>query len=173
MAAESGAPACSGAGLDATRDPVRPRVVMALYGDLTYDSRVRREAATLVAAGCDVTIVCLGEGGEASDLPSSVKVLVYRPTRTEILPRSTNPFRATTDSRLIALGRRMQWLRDYVLNLRAWGRLVTDTCGPADIWHVHDLTALVAVVPTLDRSVPVVYDAHELFLDAGTASRLR
>ena len=34
-------------------------IAMALYGDLSYDSRVQREATTLHAAGYEVTIVCL------------------------------------------------------------------------------------------------------------------
>ena len=34
----------------------RLRVAMALYGDITYDSRVLREAETLARAGHDVTI---------------------------------------------------------------------------------------------------------------------
>ena len=32
---------------------------MALYGDLSYDSRVQREATTLHAAGYGVTVACL------------------------------------------------------------------------------------------------------------------
>ena len=37
----------------------RPSVGMALYGDVTYDSRVRKEARTLAASGYDVSIFCL------------------------------------------------------------------------------------------------------------------
>ena len=41
------------------------RIAMALYGDLTYDSRVRKEARSLAEAGYDVTIVCLASRGHA------------------------------------------------------------------------------------------------------------
>ena len=44
--------------------------------------------------------------------------------------------------------------------------------GPVDAWHLHDLPALVAIAPRVDRSVPLIYDSHEIFLDTGTADRL-
>ena len=47
---------------------------MALYGDVTYDSRVRKEARSLAEAGYDVTIVCLASGEAGNDLPANVTV---------------------------------------------------------------------------------------------------
>src|SRR6185503_20945589 len=41
-----------------------------------------------------------------------------------------------------------------------------------DIWHLNDFVALAAVAPRLTAGVPVVYDAHDLFLETGTAVRL-
>jgi glycosyltransferase involved in cell wall biosynthesis len=145
---------------------------MALYGDLTYDSRVRREATTLAAAGFDVTIACLAGERQARDLPDNVKVLVLRPSTTTILPGAPNPFLGSDPGRLTSVGQRIGWLRDYVRNLRSWGRLVLDASGHIDIWHAHDLTGLVAVAPNADPVTPLVYDAHELFLETGTALRL-
>jgi glycosyltransferase involved in cell wall biosynthesis len=147
---------------------------MALYGDLTYDSRVRREAATLVGAGYDVSIACLAaeEGRQSPDLPESVRVLVLVPTSHSVLPGSGNPFSAASGGRLLSLARRAGWLRSYVANLRDWGRLVSAAFGPVDIWHLNDLTALAAVAPNLAKSVPFVYDAHELFLETGPSLRL-
>jgi glycosyltransferase involved in cell wall biosynthesis len=147
---------------------------MALYGDLTYDSRVRREAATLARAGYDVTIACLwgDAAGTTADLPENVRVLIMRPDLSPVLPESANPFFDAGAGRLGSLVRRVGWLRDYVRNLRAWGRQVIAACGPVDIWHLHDLTALTAVAPRLDAGVPYVYDAHELFLETGTSRRL-
>jgi glycosyltransferase involved in cell wall biosynthesis len=152
----------------------RPMIGMALYGDLTYDSRVRREAATLAGAGYDVTIACLwGDAdGAADDLPDNVRVLVMRPEISAVLPESANPFFDLAAGRLSALVRRVGWLRDYVRNLRAWGRLVLAACGPVDIWHLHDLTGLVAIAPRLASGAAYVYDAHELFLETGTSRRL-
>jgi glycosyltransferase involved in cell wall biosynthesis len=150
----------------------RPIVGMALYGDLTYDSRVRREAATLAGAGFDVTIACLAGEKGTRELPRNVKVLVLRPSATAILPGGPNPFLGSRTGRLVAMGRRVAWLRDYVRNLRSWGRMVVDAAGPIDIWHVHDLTGLAAVAPRIGPATPLVYDAHELFLETGTALKL-
>lgn len=145
---------------------------MALYGDLTFDSRVRREATTLANAGFDVTIACLASTNAAEGLPANVRVAIIRPTTTGILPGAPNPFFAASGGRIAALRGRIGWLRDYVRNLRSWGRLVVEACTPVDIWHAHDLTGLAAIAPRLPRSAPLVYDAHELFLETGTALRL-
>jgi glycosyltransferase involved in cell wall biosynthesis len=150
----------------------RPRVGMALYSEVTYDSRVRREARTLACAGYDVSIVCLGGEGRSPDLPENVTVLVRRPTATSILPGISNPFHGGARGRVASLARRAGWLRAYVGNLRSWGRLAVAACGPVDAWHAHDLPGLAALLPNVDRNVPVVYDSHELFLEAGTALML-
>ena len=94
---------------------------MALYGDLTYDSRVRREATTLAGAGYDVAIVCLASDrtSEATDLPDNVEVIVLRPTSSAVLPGSENPYFVGSTGRLKTLARRVGWLRAYVRNLRA------------------------------------------------------
>ena len=155
-----------------SRPREHPIVGMALYGDITYDSRVRREAATLAGAGFDVTIYCLAGEHPARDLPAEVKVVVVRPVATAILPGAPNPFLGARAGRVRSIGRRIGWLRDYVRNMRSWGRLVVEAAGPVDIWHAHDLTGLAAVAPHLGRSTPLVYDAHELFLETGTALRL-
>jgi glycosyltransferase involved in cell wall biosynthesis len=145
---------------------------MALYGDLTHDSRVQREAATLARAGYDVTIACLAGDEVAASLPEAVRVVVIRPTATTILPGAVNPFLGPAVGRIASIGRRVAWLRDYVRNLRAWGRLVIEAVGPIDIWHAHDLTGLAAIAPRVDPTAALVYDAHELFLETGTALRL-
>ena len=145
---------------------------MALYSDLAYDSRVLREAGTLARAGYDVTIACLPDESQQPDLPEGTRMLAVRPTAASVLPGSDNPFFATGRGRLVSLARRIEWLQDYVRNLRSWGRQVVAACGPVDIWHVHDLTGLAAIGPLLASDVPVVYDAHELFLETGTALRL-
>ena len=150
----------------------RPRVGMALYGDLTYDSRVRREARTLAGAGYDVTIVCLAAQAAASDLPENVKVLVQRPRGRAVIPGSSNPFFAAREGRVAAIRARVAWLVAYVRGVRAWGRLAVGVAGPVDVWHAHDLTGLAAIAPSLPSGARIVYDAHELFLETGTALRL-
>jgi glycogen synthase len=150
----------------------RPHVAMALYGDLTYDSRVRKEARTLASHGYDVTVVCLAADHEPRDLPDSVRVLIREADDQTALPGQVNPFRSSTSGRLASLIGGAGWLRTYVSNLRAWGRSAAIACGAVDIWHAHDLTGLAAVAPVVDRKVPIIYDSHELYLETGTASRL-
>ena len=148
----------------------RPRVGMALYADVTFDSRVRREAATLAEAGFDVQLVCLGGPGQTQDLPDGVRVIVHRPTRTRTLPGTTAvmPPRGRLGRRI----EQLRWLIGYVRNLRAWGVQAPRLCPDVDVWHLHDLTALAGVLPALPKGVPVVYDAHELFLESGVAAIL-
>lgn len=150
----------------------RLRIAMALFGDLTYDSRVRKEARSLAEAGHDVTIVCLASEGANADLPENVTVLVRVPGGRAIIPGSSNPFFAGNRSRVIAIVKRVEWLATYVRGLRAWGWLAVEAAGDVDVWHLHDLTGLAAVAPRLPRTVPVVYDSHELFLESGTAAAL-
>ena len=159
--------------MNETRHPKRRTVGMALYGDLTYDSRVRREAATLARAGYEVSLACLGaEGGQRDDLPADVKVLVLEPTATSVLPGSEIPFSGGRSGRLVTILGRVKWGWAYARNVRAWGRSVVAALGPQDVWHLHDLTALAAVAPQLEQHVPVIYDAHELYLDTGTSLNL-
>jgi glycosyltransferase involved in cell wall biosynthesis len=150
----------------------RPRVGMALYGDVTFDSRVRKEARTLAEAGYDVVVACLASHAASPDLPAGVRVIVLRPPGPAVIPGSPNPFLAAHGGRLAAVRGRVAWLLSYVRGLRAWGRLVVETAGPVDVWHAHDLTGLAAIMPNLPRRSRVVYDSHELFLETGTALRL-
>lgn len=157
---------------DRHEDRARFHVAMALYGDLTYDTRVRKEARTLAGGGYHVTVVCLASEGERRDLPREVRVLVCKPADQTVLPGQINPFRTSTSGRLASWVRGGAWLRTYASNLRAWGRSAARACGPVDFWHANDLTGLAAVAPIAGRNVPIVYDSHELFLEANTASRL-
>ena len=54
----------------------------------------------------------------------------------------------------------------------ALGRWAVGRVRP-DAWHAHDLTGLAALGATdVFRTVPVVYDSHELYLESGTPQRL-
>ncbi len=145
---------------------------MALYGDVTYDNRVRKEARTLAQAGYDVTIACLASHGPSPDLPPGVDILVVEQPGSSVSRGFANPFFAPAGSRRAALVQRIGWLIAYGRGLRSWGRRAVDQVGPVDVWHAHDLTGLAAIVPHLPRRSAVVYDSHELFLETGTALRL-
>ena len=145
---------------------------MALYGEVTYDSRVRKEARSLAEAGYDVTIVCLASGDAGSDLPANVTVLVRVPAGALVIPGSSNPFFTS----------RCESHREGPQPRSLARRLCSRSpeLGPArrrggrsrQAWHAHDLTALAAIVPSLPRRVPLVYDSHELYLESGTAAAL-
>jgi glycosyltransferase involved in cell wall biosynthesis len=150
----------------------RPRVGVALYGDVTYDSRVRREAATLARSGYDVRLVCLASSGADGDLPDQVTTLVRLPAAGSVLPGAQNPFWAERQRRRAEVVGRIRWLSGYASSIRAWGRLAIAAAGTVDVWHVHDLPALIALGPVVPRAVPIVFDAHELFVEAGTAARM-
>jgi len=158
----------------ARRPPRRPgqlRIGMALYGDLTYDSRVQREARALAEAGYSVSLMCLSGTTGSGDLHPDVHVTLERPTATKTLPGGV-PAGSSGGIRSIGPLRRIEWLAAYIRNLRQWGRLVVAAVGPVDGWHLHDLPSLVAILPLVGDSVPVVYDSHEIFIESGTAHML-
>ena len=150
------------------------RVAMALYGDLTYDSRVQREAMALAQAGFDVEVFCLaGDLPRTFENPRGLKVTTVVPSISATLPGSGGPLIQTDHvSRVRRVTATLGWLTAYIRNLRSWGRQVVDAAGEVDVWHVHDLTGLVAVVPRLGARPKVVYDSHEIFVETGSASHL-
>ena len=150
----------------------RPRLGMVLYEDLTFDSRVRREARSLALAGFDVVIACLAHESTSDDLPPNVSVVVQPIARASAQPGALNPFRAPRRHRASSLVRGASWLVGYGRALRSWGRSATAACGHVDAWHAHDLTGLVALAPRLGSGVPIVYDVHDLLLESGTALKL-
>ena len=109
------------------------RVAMALYADVTYDSRVQREAEELCRAGHSVTIYCLSG---AAPVGSSFAVVASKPTVSAVLPDGSSPFlRVGTSSVLGRLASRFRWIVGYVRNVRAWGRWAAATAGTVDVWH--------------------------------------
>ncbi len=146
------------------------RIAMALYGDVTHDSRVLREAETLSIAGHTVTICCLTGTGPAG---ASFRVLARTPAGASVLPDGSSPFlgerRTSTTRRVVD---RLRWLIGYARTLRAWGRMAVAAAGPVDVWHVHDLTGLLAVGRLVRSPCRLVYDSHEIFLETGTGARL-
>jgi glycosyltransferase involved in cell wall biosynthesis len=146
------------------------RVAMALYGDVTFDSRVLREAETLAVAGHNVTIYCLS-GSAPRSAPFRTVPVALAPS--SVRPDGTSPFLSGRNSSLVSKWTsRIRWIVGYARNLRGWGHAVLDRAGEVDVWHAHDLTALMAVGPLVRAPARLVYDSHELFIDTGTAVRL-
>lgn len=149
-------------------------VAMVVYGGITLDSRVQREAGSLVAAGHAVTIFCLRSDSEGMPmLDPRVKVVVVTPTGSAVVPESDSPFhRNPAGSRVRARWERLRWLTDYGRTLRDWGRAVTATDGDFHVWHAHDFAGLVAVAGRIPARAGLVYDVHDLFTETGTGARL-
>lgn len=146
---------------------------MALYGDLSHDSRVIREAQSLAAAGRAVTIACLEASAATIErLAPGVRVLVHDPGGNAVRPGDPSPFFAAGSSRVGRMAARALWLWRYRSSIARWGQGVVGAVGPVDTWHAHDLTGLEAIAPRVDRSTGIIYDSHELFLETGSATRL-
>ncbi len=149
-----------------------PRVAMAVYGDLTFDSRVQREARALAAAGYRVTVYCLDWTGSPATFGARVDVVAMVPEHGRVIPGTASPFLEVrgASGRVSRVRRRVAWLGGYVRNLRAWGRMVADHAGRVDAWHLHDFAGLVAIAPRANG--PIVYDVHDLFTETGTGRHL-
>ena len=147
------------------------RVAMVLYGDLTFDSRVQREANSLVKAGHAVTVFCL-EGSHAASpmLDRRVTVEIVPPRGASRSARAPSPFLAGSGRGRIAA--RLGWLSAYVRNLGSWARAVRRTASAFDVWHAHDFTGLVAADLARPSGTVLVYDLHDIFLETGTGARL-
>ena len=146
---------------------------MALFGDLSFDSRVIREAESLAGAGHAVSIACLAASpGTVERLGPHIRVVVLEPGGEAVRPGDPSPFFLSDASRLGRLVDRARWLWRYRSSVTRWGRRAISVVGPTDVWHAHDLTGLEAIGPRLKRQTDLIYDSHELFLETGTATRL-
>jgi starch synthase len=152
--------------------PGRPlRVAMVLYADVTFDSRVQREANALAAAGHAVTIFCLeGAKDAAPMLDGRVALEVLRKGGRSWSAGRPNPFVTATGARRHLA--RVAFLVAYARNLRTWGLEVARRATDYDVLHAHDFTGLVAATMARRRRVSLVYDMHDLFLDTAAGTRL-
>jgi glycosyltransferase involved in cell wall biosynthesis len=150
------------------------RIGMVVYGDISHDSRVQREANSLAGAGHHVTLFVLaGSREQIPTLDRRIEVIVRGPTKGAILPGSPSPFRSSwRGSRLSRTIDRVRWVVGYARNLRAWGRSLTAGQPGMDVWHAHDFAGLVAISGSIGKGPAIVYDVHDLFVETGTGSRL-
>ena len=147
------------------------RVAMVLYDDITFDSRVQREANSLARAGHAVTIFCLeGSHATAPMLESRVHLEVVKVGGRPGSPDAPSPLVASGGLRRLAA--RVAFLVAYGRNLRSWGRAIARTPMAFDAWHAHDFTGLVAASMARPARAVLVYDMHDLFLDTGAGTRL-
>lgn len=146
------------------------RVAMILYGDITYDSRVQREANSLARAGHVVTVFCVDGTHATSPMLDPAVNLEQVPHRATREPRGPSPFLAGRGAgRYVA---RVRWLAAYVRNLVGWARAIGRTDTAFDVWHAHDFTGLVAANLARPSGTALVYDLHDIFLETGSGARL-
>lgn len=150
-------------------------VTMLLYGDADLDSRVRREATSLLHSGHRISIATLATDRRRPYQLDGITVIPVRPARRGLMPGDDSPFRggpsqASGFARKIAGAR---WAAGYAYTFANWGRAAVQRLPPADVWHGHDLLGLFAAT-ALRRAHggTVVHDSHELYLEAGSAARL-
>ena len=127
----------------------RPHVAMLVRNPYTHDTRVQKEARSLVAAGYRVTVVADGAAGL----------------------RSQEDRDGTTVIRVERAARRLPGLR-YLLH--DWRLLRVLLRLQPHIIHAHDSNALLPVALAARwRRVPFVYDAHDLWLGRPRRQRSR
>ena len=144
---------------------------MVLHGDITFDSRVQREANSLVQAGHSVTLFCLeGSHVTAPMLDPRVDLQLVAAGGRPGKPHEPSPFLVQSGPRRLAA--RLGWLGSYVRNLRSWGHAVARTSTTFHAWHAHDFTGLVAASMARSPGSALVYDVHDLLLESGTGARL-
>lgn len=144
-----------------TRPEVGPstgRVLMLVWTGVSTDTRVLREARTLVEAGWSVHIIGRGVPSDFIAPPGISVSSVGAPPAAESRSRELN---------VIERAGRWLMLPEHVgRRLATWQRaaLVDARSHQADVVHAHDFTAL-AVGETLAQEwgVPLVYDSHELW----------
>jgi glycosyltransferase involved in cell wall biosynthesis len=130
-----------------TAGSARSRVTMLVRNPYTHDTRIEREAATLVGAGFSVTIVAETAPGLPLREQRDAVLIVRVPRRGPSLP----------GLRFIA----HQWRLQRAL----------ERTRP-DILHAHDTDALQSAGPVGARlGIPVVFDSHELWLGRSARGR--
>ena len=150
-------------------------VAMIVYGEVEHDSRIRRATTALIAAGFDVSIGCLSpSGNEDAREIDGARLFPVAVGRSPTLPGGDSPFRTgSTTSEGSTRVSQLRWLRAYGSALRTWRARLIERMAPADLWMGHDLFGVWAAAGLQSRSGGrLVYDSHELFLEAGSAARL-
>lgn len=134
------------------------RVLMLVWTGVSTDTRVLREASTLVEAGWSVHIV-----GRA--VPSDF----VAPPGISLSSVGAPPAAQGRGRKLSVIERVVRWLllpEHIGRRLGAWQRaaLVEARAHQADVVHSHDFSALpVGAALAKEWGVPLVYDSHELW----------
>jgi glycogen synthase len=175
------------------------RIVMYVLNDVSHDSRVRREATTLAAAGHEVTIVATpladgdGDGSEALEGVTIRRVAIPTGTRWWVTAVRA-PWRLRPLGVLLLLpwvvvrglwvvtvnrifGRPVRaggidYIRRWRVEWLGWCRAAVTAAPAADVHHAHDMEALPAARAAAARDrARYVYDSHEIHMSWGPVLR--
>jgi glycosyltransferase involved in cell wall biosynthesis len=141
----------TGAGFEIVRVPVpgtlRRRILAAGGGRSEAQGRCGAAATTQVAEG-------------ARPAPAR---------RAGLFGYAVGAVRAAARAPLVGpLVRGLEFLARWRVGVLAWGGAAAAAAPAADVWHGHDLTGLAAAVEAQRRrGGRVVYDSHELYMEAG------
>mgnify|MGYP001186430161 CR=1 FL=1 len=170
------------------------RVCMLVVNDVRRDPRVRKEAASLAKVGYDVVVVgVVGEGSGRSEWLDGYRVMHVQPPRflrhtpffrwfTSI--RRSSPASAVRQTDRLASSsvslspgssvESISWWRKVSCDIREiiymvrtnWAMLRVAGSYSAQIYHVHDLNALIGgYILSRWQGARLVYDFHELFTE--------
>ena len=144
---------------------------MLVSSTVTTDARVLREATTLAAAGHQVHVV-------GKDVPPDAKppggVEISTAGAGHGLRRAGDPRTGTSRSRPRRLARWLLLPEHRRLSFGHWAEQAARAAAglPCDVVHAHDFTALeLGSRLALQRNIPLVYDAHELWFERHRAGR--
>jgi len=158
-------------------NPAHLRVVMFVLNTVEYDRRVLREAATLAADGHDVTVIGVrtGEAHPSTEVRPEGFVIhrvpvSWRPmTAQTSLPNAAQPRTGRSTA-----GRTpdLVWLLRSRGRWYGWRRGALRVAPAADVYHGHDLPGLgVAAAARSVHGGRLIYDSHDLFVEAGANAR--
>ena len=148
----------------------KPRVVMFLYRSFDLDSRVEREARSLVAAGYEVEVLARTE----PDLPEHEARDGYRIRRVSPDSRHAGAAIRFSGGKGLRPVRRLAFRSYYFFAWRTWSRRAAEAAleRPADLYIGHDLDGLrPGVYAKRASGTPLIYDAHELYPDMAARER--
>ncbi len=191
---------------DVDRRIMLPSIAMFVLNPVKFDRRVIREAESLAASGCEVTVFGTAEPGVTAvsrerhlggfdivRVPFPERSMLWNSRRADFT-EGWRGFRQGpwTGIRAAQVTSHLPWWMvktvvaggSYLLHVTsrghatwmvngrsrwwAWGRAVLAEVGPADVYHGHDLPGLgLAVAARRRHGGRLVYDSHDLFVEAG------
>jgi len=157
---------------------------MFVANNMVSDRRVIREAATVAAAGYDVTVHAIAQRREKLPAterhPDGFTIVRHRlglippvlPIHPRLLALLLHPFWCALAVAVAAARKvRIPFAGAALLAIRwtSWATLAARGASSAQILHAHDLSGALPALATLrtNPSAVLLYDSHEVFLESG------